>query len=292
MRSRSFTSGISSLLGASVLWAFSFGLIETYLTDLDAFVVAWIRLTLSCLLFLPLLRPHRVGGALTLKLLVIGAVQYGLMYVAYIKSYQYLKGHEVALFTIFTPLYIAVLHLLGRRQWDRQLFLAATVAVGGAGVIVFQMPDRAVVLRGVLLLQVANLAFAFGQVAYRHVMRQAEGGHRDEDVFAILFAGGVLLAALAVTVTGGWGGWHLNRSQVWVLLYLGLVPSGIGFFLWNRGARRVTHGTLAVMNNIKIPLAVFATIVLFHEEPDLLRLFIGGGVMLGAVWFSEARVKE
>ncbi len=60
MRSRSFTSGISSLLGASLLWAFSFGLIGTYLTDLNPFMVAWIRLSLSCLLFLPLLRPSKI----------------------------------------------------------------------------------------------------------------------------------------------------------------------------------------------------------------------------------------
>jgi len=252
-------------------------------------MVAWIRLTLSCLLFLPLLRPRGIGPVLWVKLLGIGAVQYGVMYVAYIQSYQYLKGHEVALFTIFTPLYVAVLHLLGRREWRRRVVAAALVAVLGAAVIVFRMPDRTVALRGVLLLQVANMAFAFGQIAYRHVMKAGGVRQRDEGVFAILFAGGMLFAALAVTTGGGWGPWSFSGTQVGVLLYLGLVPSGVGFFLWNRGARRVDHGTLAVMNNIKIPLAVFASIVLFREEADLLRLVIGGGVMLGAVWFAERR---
>lgn len=287
MRSKSFTSGISSLLGASLLWAFSFGLIGTYLTDLDAFMVAWIRLTLSFLLFLPLLRPRGVGGVVLAKLLGIGAVQYGVMYVAYIQSYQYLKGHEVALFTVFTPLYVAMLHAVGRRKWQRRVFVAALLAVLGAVVIVFRMPDRAVALRGILLLQLANVAFAFGQMAYRHVMQDVHGRGRDEDLFAVLFAGGMLLAAVVCTLSGGWGAWSFSRTQLWVLLYLGLVPSGIGFFLWNRGARRVNHGTLAVMNNIKIPLAIFATIVLFREQADLVRLCIGGGVMLGAVWFCE-----
>ncbi len=287
MRSRSFTSGISSLLGASLLWAFSFGLIGTCLTDLNPFMVAWIRLTLSFLLFLPLLRLRGVGGVLILKLLAIGAVQYGVMYVAYIQAYQYLQGHEVALFTILTPLYVAVLHLIGRREWQQRVFVAALVAVLGAAAIVFCLPDRAVALRGIVLLQMANVAFAFGQVAYRHVMQKGHARLRDKDVFAVLFAGGLLLAAAVCTAGGGWHAWSFSRTQVWVLLYLGLVPSGIGFFLWNRGTRLVNHGTLAVMNNIKIPLAVFASIVLFKEQADLIRLLVGGGVMLGAVWMCE-----
>ena len=40
-----------------------------------------------------------------------------------------------------------------------------------------------------------------------------------------------------------------------VLVYLGIVASGIGFFLWNAGARRSAPGVLAVGNNLKIPLA-------------------------------------
>jgi hypothetical protein len=39
----------------------------------------------------------------------LGAIQFGLMYVAYIASYQYLSGYLVAVFTIFTPLYVLFL---------------------------------------------------------------------------------------------------------------------------------------------------------------------------------------
>lgn len=289
MRSKSFTSGIASLLGASLLWAFSFGLIATHLKGVDAFMVAWIRLTLSFLLFLPLLRVKRLSWRLGLQLLGIGAVQYGLMYVAYIESFRYLKGHEVALFTIFTPLYVALIHAIGKRTLQRRVILAALLAVLGAAVIRFQRPGGDVALRGILLLQLANVAFAFGQVAYRRVMQSSVGQVRDEDVFAILFGGGMLFAAAVCTAAGGWSHVSFSATQIRVLLYLGLVPCGIGFFLWNRGARIVNHGTLAVMNNIKIPLAVFATIVCFHEEADLVRLLAGGAVMLAGVWMAERR---
>ncbi len=283
---KSSTSGVMSLLGASLLWALSFGLIKTHLAGLDPFFVASVRLVLSFLLFAPLMRWRGLGRRLAWQLLGIGAVQYGLMYVAYIRSYQYLAGHEVALFTILTPLYVLLMHTMG--QWRWRMWGAGLVAVLGAAIILFRMPDRGIALRGILLLQLANLAFAFGQVAYRHVMRTAGNRPRDREVFAILFAGGALFAATACAASGGWAVAGVSRLQVAVLLYLGLIPSGVGFFLWNRGARRVEHGLLAVLNNAKIPLAVLVTVLLFRERVDLVRLLAGGGLMLGAAWLAQS----
>lgn len=282
---RSSTNGLLSLVAASLLWAFSFGLIRTHLTGLDAYLVASVRLALSFLLFLPLMRIRGIEWRVTVRLLAIGAVQYGVMYVAYIQSYQYLKGHEVALFTIFTPLYVALLHTTGcSRRW--RILAAALLAVLGAAVIVFERPNRMVAMHGVLLLQVANMAFAFGQVAYRRVMQRVEAPVGDTNVCAVMFAGGMVLAA-ACGLSGGWGQIHVSGVQLAVLLYLGVIPSGIGFFLWNRGARRARYGTLAVTNNMKIPLAVLAAITLFGEQADLVRLCVGGGLMLLSVWFCE-----
>jgi drug/metabolite transporter (DMT)-like permease len=72
------------------------------------------------------------------------------------------------------------------------------------------------------------------------------------------------------------------------LLYLGLIASGLGFFLWNRGATRVDAGTLAVMNNAKIPLAVACSLLFFGESPDanMLRLAISAGFFAAALWLT------
>ncbi len=80
---------------------------------------------------------------------------------------------------------------------------------------------------------------------------------------------------------------RLDRGQVLVLLYLGLLASGVGFFLWNVGATRVSSGVLAVFNNAKIPLAVVVSLLVFHEQTDLVRLAIGGGIMLLALYLNS-----
>jgi drug/metabolite transporter (DMT)-like permease len=71
------------------------------------------------------------------------------------------------------------------------------------------------------------------------------------------------------------------------LLYLGALASGIGFFGWNLGARKVNAGTLAVFNNLKIPLAVGVSLTVFGEHTDLPRLIGGATFMLLALYLSE-----
>jgi drug/metabolite transporter (DMT)-like permease len=74
-----------------------------------------------------------------------------------------------------------------------------------------------------------------------------------------------------------------------VLLYLGALASGVGFFLWNIGVTKTGTGTLAVMNNAKIPLAVGCSLLFFGEHADLPRLAISLVLLTTAVWFAEKR---
>jgi len=124
------------LLIASFIWAFSFGLIKNHLGGLDAGIVAFVRLALSFLLFLPMLKPRKIPAAMTMRLLLIGLVQFGLMYVLYIQSFRFLAAHQVALFTIFTPLFVVLLDDLWERRFQPLHFLTALLAVAGTAVIV------------------------------------------------------------------------------------------------------------------------------------------------------------
>ncbi len=37
------------------------------------------------------------------------------------------------------------------------------------------------------------------------------------------------------------------------VVFLGVVASGIGYFMWNYGATQVDAGTLGIMNNMHVP---------------------------------------
>ena len=284
------------LLIASVVWAFSFGLIKHKLVGvgMDPWLVAFVRLSLSLLVFLPFLRRKGVGRAMAGRLMAIGAVQYGLMYLAYLSSYRFLAAHEVALFTIFTPLYVTLVNDLCIRRFHRLFLLTALLAVAGTAVIVLgNRGEIGGTLVGFLILQVANICFALGQVAYRRVMSApyADGGAQetgqDVHVFAWLYLGAVLITAAPLLVSGTWRACNVQPGQLLTLLYLGIVPSGVCFFLWNVGARKTNAGTLAVFNNAKIPLAVLCALLLFGETANIPRLIIGGLVILVAVIVNQ-----
>lgn len=271
----------------SLLWAFSFGLIKGGLSGLPSSSVAFLRLLIALATFVPFLRLRRLRPAGAARLLLTGAVQYGLMYLLYIRAFQYLQAYEVALFTVFTPIYVTLINDLFNRRINLSALGAVVLAVVGGVIIKYQQLDSQQLWHGFALMQAANLCFAFGQIFYCRTMAALPERPSDLQVFGLLYLGAALTAALA-TVGSDWTAFELTFKQGGILLYLGVVASGLGFFLWNRGARRLSAGSLAVFNNLKIPLGILVSVLVFKEKTEWLRLIIGGALMAAAL-FANAR---
>ena len=269
----------------SLLWAFSFGLIKGRLAGLDSAFISAVRLFLALVVFLPFLRFKGLTLRLAAALTGIGAVQFGLMYLAYNESFRHLPAYQVALFTLTTPILVTLLADALDRTFRLRALLAALLAVLGTAIVVYQSPGGT--LRGILLVQFSNLAFAVGQVAYRRI-RQWPGLPGERNSFAWLYLGGFLVAVVAFAVNDVQS-ITLTGSHILTLLYLGIIASGLGFFLWNRGATQVSAGTLAVMNNAKVPLAVACSLLFFGESADLPRLLASLALLATAVWLAEKR---
>lgn len=274
------------LLIASFIWAFSFGLIKKYLGGLDPSFVSFVRLALAFLLFLPLWKPRKTSPAMVLRLFMIGMVQFGLMYVFYVQAFRFLAAHQVALFTIFTPLYVAAADDIWEKRFRPRHLWTALLAVAGTALIVYSKWQSRDLLHGFLLVQASNICFAAGQVGYRRWV-PFQSGRQARSGFAWLYLGGTVASLLALLFFSLPFGPRPGAGQLLVLLYLGLLASGIGFFLWNVGATRVGAGTLAVFNNVKVPLAVLASLLFFGEHAGWLRLLGGGGAIALAVWLNS-----
>lgn len=274
------------LVIVSIIWAFSFGLIRHYLVSLDSSVVAWLRLVLSLAVFCPWLRRSLLTTSQSLWLMGIGAIQFGLMYLLYVASFAYLQAYQVAVLTLLTPLFVCVLDAALERRFSLIALGAAALAAVGAMIIVASKPLGQAEWRGVLLIQLSNAAFALGQLLYRR-FRLAHQGLIDRHLIAWLYLGATVVAfpfavgKLVPTCSA------MSPTQMLVVLYLGVVASGVGFFLWNLGAARVKASVLAVMNNAKIPLGVLVSLVVFGERSNTLRLVSGALVVAGAAVLAE-----
>ena len=275
------------LVLVSLLWSFSFGVIKVWLADLDAFFVAAVRLFWALLVFLPFFRLGRFKRRDYSQLLLIGAVQYGVMYMAFIYCFSVLKAYEAALFSIFTPLYVILFNYIIRGGWQNRFFVSAALSVIGAGIIKYASFGSEGWLAGFLLMQLSNASFAFGQIYYKH-WRQKHPEFQNHEVFAVVYLGSFLLTGLMALAFTDWSTLTVTVEQHAALFYLGVVASGLGLFFWNVGATKTGPGALAVSNNLLVPLAVIVSLVVFNEGQSLnrgewLRLIIGGGVLLLAL---------
>lgn len=274
-----------------MIWAFSFGLIGSRLSEVDSVFVATLRLCLASLLLLPFLKLGDLSKRDLRRLPLYGAIQFGLMYVAYIQAFEYLPSYLVALFSVLTPVYVVLFHDLRHRSWSPRYFFAALLSVGGAAFIRAASPSDHEIWIGFLLMQLAGVSFAFGQVAYRDWKRQRP--HiADQDCFFLLYAGGLAFALISSLFLTDWRALPTDKGQWLALLYLGLVASGCGFFFWNKGAAQVTPGVLGAYNNAVVPLAIFFSLFLFGEASEFTfeacgRLIGGSGLVLSAVWVGQ-----
>jgi len=274
------------LLIVSIIWAFSFGLIKGNLTGLDSNFVSFVRLFIPFLIFLPFIKFNKIEKRVSLLLIINGSIQFGLMYISYIYSFQFLKAYEIAVFTILTPLYVTLINDIFQNKFNKLFFITSVLSIVGAAVIVYQNFERANFILGFLILQTSNLCFAFGQIFYKRIMDKTENVN-DKNVFGLLYFGGALITIIFSLFTTNYSSLELNSAQIFSLLYLGIVASGLGFFLWNYGARKTDVGALSIFNNLKIPFGVAASVFVFGEEGNIMKLLIGFVIITAALFINE-----
>lgn len=281
---------MTALLITSLVWAISFGLIGNCLQGIPSEWSSMIRMAGAFIVFLPFLRKTSLASALSL--MGIGAVQFGGMYLFYMEAFQHIPSYQVALLTTMTPLYIVLLASIKARRISAASFMAALLAVlGGAGILWKGCSLSQGFVWGFILVQISNLCFAAGQIAYASLPARLLG-KSQHSVFAYAYLG-----ALLVTLPWGISSGNptllssISPTQWGILAYLGIVASGLCFFLWNYGARQVSPGVLAVMNNLKIPLAALSSILLFGEKPDA-TLLTTGCLLIAAAFFITKQGKK
>lgn len=274
------------LVFVTVLWALSFSLIGEFLAgQVDSDFAVLSRVVLAGLAFLPLTRWRGVRNELKLGVAVVGALQFGITYLCLYRSFSYLSVPEVLLFTIFTPLYITLIDDLLKGRFSPVALAAAALATVGAGIIRYDGLS-ADYFTGFLLLQVANLTFAAGQIGYKHLIQRYPTDIPLFRFFGYFYAGALVFALPSFLLFGDIERLPTTGLQWGVLTWLGLAASGLGLFLWNRGACLVDAGTLAVMNNALVPAGLLVNLLIWNQDADLARLFLGGAVILLSLWVN------
>ncbi|EDP9870578.1 DMT family transporter [Salmonella enterica subsp. enterica serovar Gaminara] len=271
------------LIITTILWAFSFSLFGEYLAGhVDSYFAVLIRVGLAALVFLPFLR-SRGHNLKTISLyMLVGAMQLGIMYMLSFHAYLYLTVSELLLFTVLTPLYITLIYdVMSQRRLRWGYAFSALLAVIGAGIIRYdRVTDHFWV--GLLLVQLSNISFAIGMVGYKHLMETRP--MPQHNAFAWFYLGAFLVAAVAWSLLGNAQKLPETTLQWSILVFLGVVASGIGYFMWNYGATQVDAGTLGIMNNMHVPAGLLVNLAIWHQQPHWPSFITGAAVILASLW--------
>jgi len=274
---------VALLIITTVLWAFSFSLYGEYLAGhIDSYFSVLMRVGLAALVFLPFLRT-RGHGLKTIGLyMLVGAMQLGIMYMLSFRAYLYLTVSELLLFTVLTPLYITLIYdLMSRRRLRWGYALSALLAVIGAGIIRYDQVTNHF-WTGLLLVQLSNISFAIGMVGYKRLMETRP--MPQHNAFAWFYLGAFLVAAVAWFALGNAQKLPETNLQWSILAFLGVVASGIGYFMWNYGATQVDAGTLGIMNNMHVPAGLLVNLAIWQEQPHWPSFILGGTVIVASLW--------
>ena len=149
----------------SLIWAFSFGLIKHTLREVDPIFVATVRLTLALLLLAPFFRWRNLAKQDLIHLATIGAIQFGIMYVAYIQAFKYIPSYLAALFRL-TPVYAVLIHDIRQLSFH---FKYLGIALFSSWRRRYQIRGRRrrAVLDRIWTYADRRYRIRFGQVAYR-----------------------------------------------------------------------------------------------------------------------------
>lgn len=271
------------LIITTILWAFSFSLIGEYLAGhVDSYFSVLMRVGLAALVFLPFLRLRGQTFNTILLYMLVGAMQLGVMYLFSFRAYVYLSVSEFLLFTVLTPLYITLIYdLLSKRRLRWGYVLSALLAVAGAAIIRYdKVSDH--FWTGLMFVQLANISFAMGMVGYKRLMETRP--MPQHNAFAWFYMGAFIVAVVAWFMLGNPQKLPTTTVQWSVLIWLGVVASGLGYFMWNYGATQVDAGTLGIMNNVHVPAGLLVNLAIWQEQPHWPSFIIGGAVILASLW--------
>ena len=180
----------------------------------------------------------------------------------------------IATFTITTPIYVVLASkYLNSNSLNRNGIYAILLVIIGSYLMRFNSLNLKDYMLGFVLIQCANIFFATGQILFK----KWNDKNKDKDIvhnFSQLFFGATLITSIFYFL-GSSKSMILTQSNLYALLFLGIVSSGIGFLMWNIGATKVSAEKLAIMNNAVIPIAIFNSYLIFGEVINII-LFLPG----------------
>jgi drug/metabolite transporter (DMT)-like permease len=89
-----------------------------------------------------------------------------------------------------------------------------------------------------------------------------------------------------VLFTEGFGILEVSRSSIPFILLLGIINTGIGFWLFFSGMQKLKGQSIAMLSYVDPFVAILISGVILQEQMTIIQMF-GGALLLGSTFVSE-----
>jgi drug/metabolite transporter (DMT)-like permease len=202
--------------------------------------------------------------------------------------YQIALAKTTASLSVFifsvNPVFIAVFALIVLKERANRVMVAAiVVGVIGLGIIANPFTRN---FNLYILVGVAGVAvFGFYSVLMRPVT--ARFGNLVSTTLVIIFGAAVLLTGLLIRGVPVFAG--LDGRNIWPLLYLGVLCSGLTFVSYYKGMSLTSTNVGSIVFFLKPVLSTILAVIVLHEVLTI-RFLIGAGlIILGSLLMVYGR---
>ncbi|MEU0090219.1 DMT family transporter [Kribbella sp. NPDC006257] len=281
-----------------LLWASAFVAIRHVGTEFSAGALALARLLVGSLALGILLLVRRPTGPAVRtshwpakrdwpQLLACGLLWFGVYNVALNAAERRLDAGTAAMIVHIAPLLIAVLAGLTLGEgFPRQLVVGSLVAFGGILLIGTSTSAGGAELWGVVLCVIAAVSYAVGVVSQKPLLDRLPAAEVTWLACTIGAVGCLPFAPALIHELP-----KASAATIWWVVYLGAVPTALGFSTWAFALRRTTAGRLGATTYLVPVVAIVLAWVLLGERPAALAL-AGGAICLVGVSISRRRSRS
>ncbi len=263
---------------ATLIWASSFVIVKFGLEDLGPLTIAGMRYTLGALALLPFMLLRRrerkpIPGNLMVKLVLLGVSSYTIGNSALFWGLKYIPANSASFLMGLIPLLVMIggSILLKEIPSGRQV-LGVVISLIGSGVFFWKGLKPGEPL-GVAIVTLGLLGFMAFSLLGRSIARA-----RTLDTLVLttlpLLIGGLITVCLALIVEGVP---HFTPRSIWVVVWLALINTALGYLLYNYALRDLTALEMnMVMNLTPLGTALFSWALLGVS----LELYQGLGMLV------------
>lgn len=273
--------GMALVVGAAMLWGTT-GTAQTFAPlSLSPYWVGYFRLLIASLFFIlciavtirPILRAELAALDWPAALLAGACMAaYNLTFFAGVKAASVAIGTALAVGS--APIWAGMMQLATGRQPSGGWWLGTLIAiVGGVWLIMGRGTGGAITPAGVALCLAAGVSYALYTLVNKRLVQRSDPRVVTLAVFSI-----GALVALPFT-WGIAGGVRLSGSSWGVVLFLGVVSTGVAYLLFSWGLRGI-NGATGVSLALMEPVTAFVLAIVVVAERPLWFAYVGLALLL------------